>query len=185
MPQPLSGQPQQQLTQPMRGTGSQQTIPIFGPFREPVATMQTNAYSGQDVRAEDWAHHGPHEPWVQDTRTWNDPPFRGRRGRAMAVRGIGRGARGRARQEANWVPFDERPYIQPPSPLRPQAPPYVPLQTQQQQLPPPVYTVPPLGVPAGNHPQQVTPEAVAEMIQAALTQRDVPPMPLLQKPYPD
>lgn len=109
----------------------------------------------------------------------------GRRGRAMAVRGIGRGARGRARQEANWVPFDERPYIQPPSPLRPQAPPYVPLQTQQQQLPPPVYTVPPLGVPAGNHPQQVTPEAAAEMIQAALTQRDVPPMPLLQKPYPD
>lgn len=147
--------------------------------------MHTNVYSGQDVRAEEWAPHGFHEPWMQDTGTWNDPSFRGRRGRAMAARGIGRGARGRARQENNWVPFDEGPYMQPLSPLRPQAPPYVPLQAQPQQLPPPVYAIPPLVAPASNQPQQVTPEAVAEMIQAALTQRDVPPMPLLQKPYPD
>lgn len=104
----------------------------------------------------------------------------------MAARGIRRGARDRASKETiNWGPFDEGPYIQPPSPLRPQAPPYIPLQGQQQQLPPPLHAVPPLGVPPGNQPQLVTPEAVAEMIQAILTQRDVPPIPLLQKPYPD
>lgn len=49
-----------------------------------------------------------------------------------------------------------------------------------------MFAAPPLAAPVGNQPQQqVTPEAVAKMIQEALTQRGIPPMPLLQKPYPD
>lgn len=184
--QPMHGPMQQQLTQPMYGSIPQQSMPIYGPFGEPVATMQANTYSDQDVRLEDWVQQlPPVEPWVHDTGTWNDPSFRGRRGRAMAARGIGRGGRGRARPEVNtWGPFDEGPYVQPPSPLRPQAPPYVPLQVQQQQAPP-VNAAPQFAAPGVNQPQPVTPEAVAEMIRAALTQRDTPPMPLLQKPYPE
>lgn len=80
-PHSLPAQPQPQLTQPMHGPLSQQALPIFGPFSEPVATMQANVYSGQDVRAEDWTPQLPHvEPWAQDTGAWHDPSFRGRRG---------------------------------------------------------------------------------------------------------
>lgn len=61
---PLPAQLQPQTAPPAHSPMPQQNIPIFGPFSEPVVTMHTNVYSGQDVRAEDWVPHGFHEPWT-------------------------------------------------------------------------------------------------------------------------
>lgn len=86
----------------------QMTQPIHSSNGELVAMRQKNTYSAQDVRAEDWMQQlSLVEPWVHDIGTWNDPSFRGRRGRRMASREIGREGRGYARLNVNtYEPVD-------------------------------------------------------------------------------
>lgn len=161
------------------------TQPINGSGGMPTVGMHINSYSPQDARAEDWLQNEPFsDAWVHDSASWGDPSFRGR---MAAARGIGRGGQGRGRPEPpNWIPpmppIDEGGvYQQPLSPLRSHAPPYVPLQAQAASFLPPQQ----FGVHGGFLQPPMTQEAVADMNRAALTQRDAPPVPLLQKPYPD